>query len=78
MKKQKPTPEPFHRRLAAARHRAGLLQRDVAAAAGMSVQQLSHYETGHNEPGVSVLRRLCVALGCSADELLGLSPTEKP
>lgn len=49
---------------------AGLTQRDVAERTGLKLSALSHYEHGRREPSLRNLRRLSLALGISADELL--------
>ena len=58
-------------RLKTARLKAGMTQEGLARAAKLNQSRVSSYETG-TEPSVDVLRRLCRALGVSADELLGL------
>lgn len=60
-------------RLKTARLKADLTQTELAAAAGCAQGNVSDYERGSVEPSVSVLCRLCRALGVSADTLLGLA-----
>lgn len=65
----------FGRRLKFIRERRGISQKDLAAMLGddFPANRISNYEIGVNRSApVDTLRRLCVALGCTADELLGL------
>ncbi|HTU27969.1 MAG TPA: helix-turn-helix transcriptional regulator [Solirubrobacteraceae bacterium] len=57
-------------RLVAARRGAGLTQSELAERAGVHLTQLNRYEAGTSEPTLRVVRRLCVTLGLSADELV--------
>jgi transcriptional regulator with XRE-family HTH domain len=57
-------------RLVAARRAAGLTQAELAERAGVHLTQLNRYEAGTSEPTLRVIRRLCVTLGLSADELV--------
>lgn len=61
-------------RLAAARRRAGLTQRELAARAGLTgTGQLCRYARGR-QPNARRLAALAQALGVSADYLLGRRP----
>lgn len=44
---------------------------EIAKEAGITYRQLHRYETKESEATESVIIRLCDALGCTADELLG-------
>lgn len=57
-------------RIRAARQSAGLTQRELAERAGMSSQQLSHYETGLTEPTLANLRRIAAALEIEPGSLI--------
>lgn len=46
-------------------------QRQLAKEIGISERQMSRYATGEQEATESVIIRICNALGCTADELLG-------
>lgn len=46
-------------------------QRQLAKEIGVSERQMSRYATGEQEATENVIIRLCDALGCTADELLG-------
>jgi transcriptional regulator with XRE-family HTH domain len=60
--------------LKAARHRAGLTVRDVAAKAGMTPATVSRIETGQIEaPRPAHLRRLATALDLELEDLYGLA-----
>lgn len=50
-------------RVRRARAAAGLSQRQVAAAAGVSIDTVRRTETGSHEPGASVLGRIAAAVG---------------
>ncbi|HSP81251.1 MAG TPA: helix-turn-helix transcriptional regulator [Myxococcaceae bacterium] len=63
-------------RLHAARLRLGLTQADVAIAAGTVAEVYSRVERGDALLSVPMLRRFCVVLGISADELLSLESGE--
>lgn len=52
------------------RQRAGMTQQAVAFASGLSMSTIARVERGE-QPTTTVARRLCVALGCTFDELLG-------
>jgi predicted nucleotidyltransferase/DNA-binding XRE family transcriptional regulator len=47
------------------RTRAGLSQRDLAAAAGTSQPAIARYESGHGEPRADTLERLLAACGAT-------------
>jgi len=50
----------------------GLKQKDLMALTGLSQKHLSLIENDDVDPGVSVLRKIALALGVSADTLLGI------
>lgn len=58
-----PLPVAFSARLRLLRQRAGLSVPALAAAAGLTRQQVHGYESGSNEPRASTLARLAAALG---------------
>lgn len=60
--------------LRSVRMRAGLTQTELGNKCGIVPNKISNWELGHGHPFMSDFRKLCKALGCSADELLGLSP----
>ncbi len=62
----------LHERLRAAREDADLTQAQAAQAAGCARRQYIRYEQGAQEMGIAKLKALCLALGVSADYLLGL------
>lgn len=47
----------------------GLSQEELAALVGCSRQSISLYESGLQQPGVLIARKLADAFGCSLDEL---------
>ena len=64
-------PESMGSRLARARKLAGMTQRELSEAVGVDRTSVARYERGRNAPGAAHIRLLCVALGVSADWLLG-------
>lgn len=52
------------------RKAAGLGQRDVAAALGISLTMTSMYETGRHVPKLDRFVQLCDVLDCRPDDLL--------
>jgi transcriptional regulator with XRE-family HTH domain len=50
----------------------GLKQKDLMALTGLTQKHLSLIENDDVDPGVSVLRKIVLALGVSADQLLGI------
>lgn len=61
------------KRIRLARDQRGLSQTQLADRAGAVASAVSHWETGRRTPDADNLRCLCVALGVSADWLLGLA-----
>jgi transcriptional regulator with XRE-family HTH domain len=57
-------------RLQHLRKQKGLTQKALTDAVGMSLIQISRYESGQSQHTRDVLRRLAVSLSVSADELL--------
>lgn len=58
-------------RLAARRVDAGLTQVELATAVGLSVSQLRRLERGrHPNPGIALLARCAIALGCEIEDLI--------
>jgi ribosome-binding protein aMBF1 (putative translation factor) len=64
-------------RIAAARKRAALSQKELAEKIGAQVWAVSRYETGRMFPRVPLLRKLSRALDVSTDYLLALHPEPK-
>jgi len=60
-------------KLRAYRKSLGLTQRELGSKAGIAQEFISEIEKGKKRPSIEVLEKLCGALGCSADYLLGLS-----
>lgn len=56
------------------RERAGLSQTELAERTGIRPNTISNWELGFTYPQYEGIRKLCKALSCSADELLGLTP----
>jgi len=70
--------ETFGERLFLVRRRRGMGQAELARLAGISVAALSKYERGLRDPQGVVIAALAVALGVSADYLLGLRHNPDP
>ena len=67
------TPNPrmaFAERLATFRKKKGLTQKALADAVEMSLIQINRYEGGNSSPNLETIRKLSVALGVTADELI--------
>ena len=60
-----------------ARIEKGMKQKDLQALTGLSQKHLSQIENDAADPRASVLRRIAVALGVSADTLLGIQPEQE-
>lgn len=60
------------KRLRAIRERVGISQQELGQRAGINPNSISNWELGIAYPQYPAIRKLCKALGCSADELLGL------
>lgn len=58
-----------------ARVRAGLSQRALARAAGISSGYMAQIEAGTHDPSPAVAKRLCDALGLTFDDLFDLEGT---
>lgn len=56
--------------LSYARRRAGLLQRQVAEALGVSMGTVAMWDTGRNKPRADMLPKIAKLYGCTVDELL--------
>lgn len=54
-----------------ARTAAGLNQKEVAQAMGISPQALAQYEKSRRLPKPATLQRIADAIGCSIDDLIG-------
>lgn len=62
----------FADRLQEARQKAGLRQSDLANKIKVVAGTIANYEQSISAPQIPMLIRICHALNCSADELLGL------
>ena len=65
--------EDLSTRLRALRNSLGLTQVALAERVGITQAYLAELEKGAKRPSIDVLEKLCDALNCSADYLLGLS-----
>lgn len=59
----------FGRRIVAIRRERGLIQADLARAAGISRSSLCDFELGRSLPSADLLEQLADALGLTMDEL---------
>ncbi|WP_041752373.1 helix-turn-helix domain-containing protein [Pseudomonas protegens] len=62
-------PKGFPSRLVRLRADAGMTQRDLAKASGLSVPQIGRYEMGTSQPRMTALVKLANALGCEVEKL---------
>ena len=60
-----------------ARIEKGLKQKDLQVLTGLSQKHLSQIENDAADPRASVLRNIALALGVSADRLLGISQEQR-
>lgn len=61
----------FQRNLRAIRAARHLSQAALAAKLGVSSPQINHWESGRNSPTLSTVTKLCEALDCKPEDLLG-------
>lgn len=54
------------------RERRGLSQQELGKRIHINPNNISNWELGYSYPTYGGIRKLCIALSCSADELLGL------
>ncbi|TXH58444.1 MAG: XRE family transcriptional regulator [Desulfurellales bacterium] len=59
-------------RIRAQRAKIEATQSDIARLTGFAPDHICHFESGRRQPTIDSLRRLCLALKCSADYLIGL------
>lgn len=64
-------------RIRIARLRAGLTSADAAAFCDSEQMQWSNWENNKTRPSFAKLKLICETLDCTADWILGLSPTIK-
>ncbi len=62
----------FSQYLRNARQSASLTQAEMAEKLSVSRSTYTYYETGHAQPDLESLAKICRILGISADSLLGL------
>ena len=60
------------KRIAEARHKRGLTQRDLARLVGVTAQAVSKWERGGSCPDISILDEVADALEVSVLDLLGV------
>ncbi|MCT8165626.1 MULTISPECIES: helix-turn-helix domain-containing protein [unclassified Pseudomonas] len=70
-------PKGFPSRLVRLRADAGMTQKDLAKASGISVPQIGRYETGTSSPRLSALVKLSEALGVTIDDLQDVDQESK-
>lgn len=59
------------------RANSAMTQDELAEVVGYSRQAITQYERGVRTPNIEFAVALCLALDCSADYLLGISPVER-
>jgi len=52
---------------------SGKTKTEIAKAIGVSKPTISQYVSGRIQPTLATLSKLCVFLGCSADEILNIN-----
>jgi transcriptional regulator with XRE-family HTH domain len=68
----------FQERLVVFRKARGLTQQALADQIRMHVVQIRRYEAGASQPTLDVIRKLAIALGVTADELIFGKGERKP
>lgn len=68
----------FNEKIRLLRKDAGLTQRQVAAAIGVTDRTYQNYEAGASRPSGGVASRLAAALGVSTDTLFGVPAAKTP
>lgn len=68
----------FNEKLRLLRKNAGLTQRQVADAVGVTYRTYQNYEAGASSPSGDTASRLAAALGVSTDTLLSAAPASAP
>lgn len=63
----------FQDRLKITREKKGLSQSELAKISGLHPSTISHFESGQREPCIRNVKKLCSALLCSSDYLLGIT-----
>lgn len=63
---------PFSERVRITREARGLSQADLADKTGLQPAAIAHFEAGRRSPSMKNLRVLSLALGVSADYLIGI------
>ena len=58
------------------RVKRGWSQEDLAKASGVGLNSIARYETGNVVPGLDNALKLAKALGCSIDDIAGLTPSQ--
>lgn len=64
------------KRLAEQRKIKGLTMAQLAKTCKVSSAHISDIENGHRQPSLELFKRLCLALGVSADTLLGIDTSK--
>lgn len=68
----------FGARIRELREAKGWIIRDLARAMDTSESYISNLERGVNEPGRAMIERLCLALGCTPNDLFSVDRPEQP
>ena len=57
------------------RQERGITQNDLAVRVGVKRKTVCQWETGSRQPRVELLPKIAAVLGCTVDELLGITKT---
>jgi transcriptional regulator with XRE-family HTH domain len=52
----------------------GLTQKQLAEMIGTHESHICHWETGNREPELTSVLKLCLALDCELEDLVGIAP----
>ena len=61
----------FGGNLKSLRKAAGFTQKEIGDRVGVSAQAVSRWERNETEPNMAAVAELCLALGCTSDDLTG-------
>ena len=66
-------PGEYAARIRQSRIAAGLNQSQLASIVGVTSNSVTNWESGSRRPDIDILKKICIALKVSADELLGIA-----
>lgn len=67
----------YAERIRSYRNSIGVNQRELAESIGVTASAITNWELGRTRPDLTTLRKLCIAFGISADDMLNLPSVKK-